>query len=99
MQSPEIQNQNRKRDDKKNSKDPLADLPYWLQDFKENHQETELHASAHSSPESDLEHPTHSIYTHFPEDRHCDVCFENQKDKGSLQKTHWRSSTSSRKVW
>ena len=23
-------------DDKKNSKDPLADLPYWLQDFKEN---------------------------------------------------------------
>ena len=24
---------------------------------------------------------------------------ENQNDKGSLQKTHWRSSTSSRKVW
>ena len=24
---------------------------------------------------------------------------ENQNEKGSLQKTHWRSSTSSRKVW
>ena len=41
----EIQNQNEKRRDRKNSKDPLADLPDWLQDFKENLKETELHAS------------------------------------------------------
>ena len=34
--SPEIQNLNKKRDDKKNSKDLLTDLPYWLQDFKDN---------------------------------------------------------------
>ena len=83
-------NRNKNMDDKKNSKDPLADLPCWLQDFKEILKETELHASAHSSPESDLEHPAkvatksrkHSIYTHFPKDRNCDVCFP-------VQKTHW----------
>ena len=43
---------------RKASKDPLADLPDWLKDFKENLKETELHASAHSSPESDREYPT-----------------------------------------
>ena len=40
-----------------------------------------------------------SIFTHFPKDRSCEVWLPNQEDKGSLQKTHWRSSTSSRKVW
>ena len=64
----------------------LADFPDWLQDFKENLKETELHASAHSSPESDLEHPTkvvtksrkHSIHTHLPKDRNCDVCLRTK---------------------
>ena len=55
---PKIQNQNTKRDDKKNSKDPLADLPCWLQDFKENLKETELHASAHISQDLDSERST-----------------------------------------
>ena len=56
--SPENQNQKKQRDDKKNSKDPLSDLPHWSEDFKENLKDTDLHASAHSSPESDPEHPT-----------------------------------------
>ena len=30
---------------KKNANDPAADFPYWLQDFKENLKETELHVS------------------------------------------------------
>ena len=55
VQSPEIQNQNKKRDDKKISDDPLADLPYWLQDFIENLKVTEMPAPAHSSRESDSE--------------------------------------------
>ena len=43
---PETQKQNKKRDDKKISGDPLADLPEKLEEFKENLKETELHASA-----------------------------------------------------
>ena len=38
------------------------------------------------------------LFSHFPKDRNCEV-LANQNDKGSLQKTHWRSSTSSRKIW
>ena len=99
--------QNTKKDDGKNSDDRLRDLPEWLEELKENLVDTDLPASAHVSQESDLEHPAkgatksrkHSIYTHFPKDRKCDVCLEPKNDKGSLQKTHWRSSTSCRKVW
>ena len=34
----------------------------------------------------------YSIYTHFPEDRNCDKCVRKNYE-GSVQKTHWRSST------
>ena len=75
-----------KRSDRKNSKDPVSDLPEWLQNFKENLKDTELRASAHSSPESDLEYPTkvaskprkHSMETHFPKDRNCEVCLRTE---------------------
>ena len=71
------QKRNKKRDDKKNPNDPLADLP----EFKENLLDTELPAFAHISQESDLERPTkvatklwkHSIYTHFLKDQNFDV--------------------------
>ena len=76
---------------RKDSDDRLAYLPEWSEEFKENLLDTELPASAHSSRESDLEHPTnvvsgkHSIYTHFPKDWICDVCVRTKNDKGSLQ--------------
>ena len=84
----------RKSSDKKDSKDPLADLPDWIKDFKENLKETELHASARSSPESDLEYPTtvakksrkHSIFTHFPKDRDCDVCLGTKVTEASCRR-------------
>ena len=41
----------------------------------------------------------HSIYTHFPKDRNCRNLLANQHNNGSLQKSHWRSSASSRKFW
>ena len=53
-----IQNKNEKRDDRTSSDIPLADLPEWLEEFKENQVDTELHASAHNSQESDSEQPT-----------------------------------------
>ena len=73
-------------DDKKGANDPLADLPLWLADFRDNLVHTELLAPAHSSRESDLEHPVevvtksrkHRMFTHFPKDRNCDVCLRTK---------------------
>ena len=70
------------RKDKKNADDSLADLPFWLEDFTDNLEATEVHAPAHISQDSDSEHlekvvtksRKHSIYIHFPKDRNCDFC-------------------------
>ena len=63
-----------------------SDIPEWLQEFRENlvddgvRERRDSHAS--SSHEASLE-PTfkrrvdlgkHSVYTHFPEDRNCEIC-------------------------
>ena len=63
-----------------------AEIPEWLQEFRENLVDDEIpsqggsHAS--SSHEASLE-PTptrredlfkHSVYTHFPKDRNCEIC-------------------------
>ena len=63
-----------------------SEIPEWLQEFKENLVDDEIplqggsHAS--SSHEASLE-PTkkrsedsgkHSVYTHFPKDRNCEIC-------------------------
>ena len=66
--------QNKKRYDRKKLDDPLADLPEWLEEFTDNLEDTEVHASAHISQDSDSERLTkvvsksrkHSIYVHFP---------------------------------
>ena len=54
---PKTQKKKKKNDDRKNSDDPLADHLEWLKEFKENLMDIELVASAHSSQETDLEHP------------------------------------------
>ena len=74
------------RDDKKDADDPLSDLPFWLQEFKDNLEATEVHAPAHISQDSDSKHPTtvvtnwkkHGIFTHFPKYRNCDVCLRTK---------------------
>ena len=63
-----------------------SEIPEWLQEFKENLVDDEIplqggsHAS--SSHEVSLEPTTkrredlgkHSVYTHFPKDRNCEIC-------------------------
>ena len=81
-------------DDKKNADDPLADLPFWFEDSTDNLEATELPAPAHSSRESDLEHPVevvtksrrHSINTNFPKDRNCHVCLRTKITKASCRR-------------
>ena len=70
-------------------------------------EDAETHANAQVSQDSDSERPTkvvlksrkHSIFTHIRKKPRLRSLLENQIDKGSLQKTHWRSSTTCRKVW
>ena len=64
-----------------------------------------MHAPAHTSQDSDSEFPTkvvsksrkHQYFHSLPKRPKLRRLFANQNDKGSLQKTHWRSSTSSKK--
>ena len=63
-----------------------SEIPEWLQEFRENLVDDEIpvHRDSHasSSHEASLE-PTfkrredlgkHSVYTHFPKDRNCEIC-------------------------
>ena len=83
----------------------------WLQEFREILVDDEVpergdsHAS--SSHEVSLE-PTfkrredlgkHSVYTHFPKDRNCEICQRTENYKSHVQNTQWRSCTSCRQFW
>ena len=44
----------------------------------------------------------HSVYTHFPKDRNCEICQRTKITRAPVQKTQWRSRTSCRKflvIW
>ena len=78
--SPKTQNKNKKKDINPASDDRLRYLPEWLEKFTENLEDTEVPAPAHISHDSGSERPTkvelrkHSIFSHFPKDRNCEVC-------------------------
>ena len=87
------------------------EIPEWLQEFRENLVDDEIplqggsHAS--SSHEAFLAQTTQrredlgeqNVHTHFPEDRNCEICKRTKNYKGPVQKTQWRSRTSSCKFW
>ena len=67
--------------------DPLcAEIPKWLQEFRENLVDDRVpeHRDSHASSSHELSlEPTstrsedlgkHSVYTHFPKDRNCEIC-------------------------
>ena len=72
--------------------DPLADMPFWVEDFTVNLIPTEVPSPAHISKDS--EHSTkvatksrkHGIFTHFPKDRNCDVCLRTKITKASCRR-------------
>ena len=83
-----------------------SEIPEWLQEFREILVDDEIpaHGDSHtsSSHEVSLE-PTfkrrvdlgnHSVYTHFPKDRNCEICQRTKNYKSPVQKTQWRSRTS-----
>ena len=103
---PKIQNQNKMRSDRKNSDDPLADLPEWLESSKKI---SKIQHCMHPHTVSELRFRTfyesgnkikETQHLHsLPKRPRLRRVLENQNNKGSLQKTHWRRSTSRRKVW
>ena len=95
------------------SKNPChSDIPERLQEFRENlvddrvPERRDSHAS--SSHGLSLEPMRtrlriwgkHSVKTHFPKDRNCEICQRTKITKDPVQKTHWQSRTSCRKfLW
>ena len=83
-------NKNQKPNKKENTierRNPLdSEIPEWLQEFRENLVDDEIPlqggSPASSSHEASLEPTTkrredlgqHSVYTHFPKDRNCEIC-------------------------
>ena len=63
-----------------------SEIPEWLQEFRENlvDDEIPLHGDSHASSSHEVSsEPTfkrredlgkHSVFTHFPEDRNCEIC-------------------------
>ena len=63
-----------------------SDIPEWLQEFKENLVDDRVsqHRDSHASSFDEISlEPTskrsedlgkHSVYTHFPKDRNCEIC-------------------------
>ena len=85
-QANKIQKPNKKETTIERGNPSDSEIPEWLQEFRENLVDDEIplqggsHAS--SSHEASLEPTTkgrenlgeHSVYTHFPKDRNCEIC-------------------------
>ena len=71
-----------------------SEIPEWLQEFRENLVDDEIleHGDSHASSSHELSlepKPArredlckHSVYTHFPKDRHCEICQRTKKSQG-----------------
>ena len=77
----------------------LRDLRRWLEDSAvEEPQARSSHEPLHPEPPPKVVSGKHSTFTHFPNDRNCEVCKKDQNYEVSFKKTNWRNSTSSGKV-
>ena len=88
-----------------------SDIPEWLQEFRENLVDDEIplqggsHAS--SSHEVSLEPTTkrredlgkHSVYTHFPKDRNCEICKRTKITRAPCRRRNGEVVLPSRKLW
>ena len=102
-------NQNKNHEQVRGS--PFSDIPEWLQEFRENLVDGRVpeHRDSHASsshglsiepaPVRGADLGEHSVETHFPKDRNCEICQRSQNHKGPVQKTYWRNRTSCRKFW
>ena len=108
-------NKNLKRNKKETTierSNPLdSEIPEWLQEFKGNLVDDEIplqggsHAS--SSHEASLEPTTkrredlgkHSVYTHFPKDRHCEICKRTKITRAPCRRRNGGAVPRADKFW
>ena len=72
----------------------LRDLHEWLEEFTDNLEDTEVHAPAHISQDSDSERLSkvvskskkNCIKTHFQKDRNCEVCLRTKMTRAPCRK-------------
>ena len=96
---------------KENHERSRTERPMSFQEFRENLVDDRVpehrHSHASSSHELSLEPKAarsadlckHSVYTHFPKDRNCEICKRTKITRAPCRRTHWRSRTSCRKCW
>ena len=81
---PKTPHQSKNKDNQEAAGNRLRDLAEWSEELKDNLEDAELSASANISHDPESERPVevasrkHSIYTHFPKDRNCDVCLRSK---------------------
>ena len=88
-----------------------SEIPEWLQEFRENLVDDEVpehrDSRASSSHEVSLE-PTptrsvdlgkHSVCTHFPKDRHCEICQRTKITRAPCRRRIGGGRTSCRNFW
>ena len=87
LSQPKTRKPNKNEEHETERGDPChSDIPEWLQEFRENlvddrvPERRDSHASSSHEPSLELT-PTrsvdlgkHSVYTHFPKDRNCEIC-------------------------
>ena len=95
--SAESESTNKNADDEELRCELLQDVPEWLQDFKQNLVDKNVQPHQYS-PSSSHELPMeprakevpgpgkHSIYTHFPKDRNCDICLRTKIIRASCRR-------------
>ena len=78
---------NKNEDHEKERRDPFcSEIPEWLQEFRENlvddrvpecrdsHASSSREPSLEPMPTRSADFGKHSVYTHFPKDRNCEIC-------------------------
>ena len=91
-----------KKETKIERDNPLcSDIPEWLQEFRENlvDESVPKHRDSHAcSPHEISLEPTskrsedlgkHSVYTHFPKDRNCEIWQRTKITRAPVQKSQW----------
>ena len=71
---------------------------WWMMKFHYSHASSSHEASLEPTTKRREDLGKHSVHTHFPKDRNCEICKKDENFKGSVQKTQWRSRTSSCKL-
>ena len=86
-----------------------SDIPEWMQEFRENLVDDRVpeHRDSHASsshelslePTRSVNLGTHSVETHFPKDRNCEICQWTKITRASCRRRIGRVLPRCRKFW